>query len=187
MKSKLYMKTVAAFFGTVLWAHTSAALATAQIPDEIVIDGKTEALLTNPLEPVLRNNDWFQHPYNKYKPNGTCSALWRGYRATWEVKTGELYLIKIDLDACSSKPREMPLTSLFPGTTGPVKATWYTGSLTVPLGKIVEYVHMGYGSRYEGYLFMDVKDGKVVRTTQTGSTPRINPEIPPQKNQDKQP
>lgn len=187
MKSNLCMKTAAALAGAVLWAHTSVALATAQIPDEIVIDGKTEALLTNPLESVLHSNDWFRHPYNKYKPNGTCSALWRGYRATWEVKAGELYLIKIDLDACSSKPREMPLTSLFPGTTGPVKAIWYTGSLTVPLGRIVEYVHMGYGSRYEGYLYLQVENGKVIRTTQTDSAPRINPETPPQKNQEKQP
>ena len=187
MKSNLCMKTAAALAGAVLWAYTSAALATAQIPDEIVIDGKTEALLTNPLEPVLRSNDWFRNPYNKYKPNGTCSALWRGYRATWEVRDNELYLIKVDLDACSSKPREMPLDALFPGTTGPVKATWYTGSLTVPLGKIVEYVHMGYGSRYEGYLYLQVENGKVVGSTQTGGAPRINPENQPQKSQEKQP
>lgn len=187
MKSNLCTKTAIVFSAAALWAYTSAAFATAQIPDEIVIDGKTEALLTNPLEPVLRSNDWFRHPYNKYKPTGMCSALWRGYRATWEVKAGELYLIKVDLDACSSKPREMPLTSLFPDTTGPVKATWYTGTLTVPRGQIVEYVHLGYGSRYEGYLYLQVENGVVVRTTQSGGAPRIAPETQPQKSQETQP
>lgn len=63
------------------------ALATAQIPDRIRIDGQDYALNTNPLTPRLAASGW--------KPPEEAmvsSANWRGYTASWEITDGKLVL-----------------------------------------------------------------------------------------------
>ena len=38
---------------------------------------------------------------------------------------------------------------VFPGKTKPLKAEWFTGTLRIPQGKPIQYVHMGYQTVYE--------------------------------------
>jgi hypothetical protein len=45
-----------------------------------------------------------------------------------------------------------------------VFAHWYTGVISIPQGKVTQYVHMGYASRYERDLFLAVENGIVVDT-----------------------
>lgn len=45
---------------------------------------------------------------------------------------------------------------------GRVFAFWFTGNLTVPKGKLVEYVHMGYGSIYEKTLVLSIENGILI-------------------------
>jgi len=61
--------------------------ATAQIPDEIVIDGASRALFTEP-EPFVRYlDDSGQHAKLKPNLNGEmCTASWRGCKAYWEIR-----------------------------------------------------------------------------------------------------
>jgi hypothetical protein len=38
---------------------------------------------------------------------------------------------------------------------------WFTGLLVLPYGKMINYVHMGYGSTYSNYILLEVKKGKL--------------------------
>ena len=63
------------------------------------------------------------------------------------------------------KPRQKAnLNKLFRElcTDGKVLAFWFSGDLTVPKGKLVEYVHMGYMSKYEKELVVSIENGNIV-------------------------
>lgn len=148
----------------------STAEATAQFSDQIVIEGRSEQLFTEPLEQALHANQELQYKLMRRISDNGCSASWRGYVAMWEIRTDELYLVNVQVDPCSDK-KMVPLAELFSGATGPVKAKWFTGTLTVPQGKQIEYMHMGYDSRYEHYLFLDIDRGNVTSSNLTSGPP----------------
>lgn len=77
------------------------------------------------------------------------TACWRGYRGTWEINEGRLYLRSLE--------GRYRVTS-----HEPILAEWYSGLLRVPQGKLLEYVHFEFGSVYETELFLDIEDGIVV-------------------------
>ena len=54
------------------------------------------------------------------------------------------------------------LEYLFPQAKGRVAAVWFSGTLRVPQGKQLRYVHAGYHSVYERDLMITIKNGKVV-------------------------
>ncbi len=137
----------------------SAAGATAQIPDQIAIDGAPEPLFSNPFMPIARQDAQYAKLRSFLK--GACSASWLGFTAAWEIRDSKLYLIQVTANPCSSVPDPVPLGTFFPEAAGPVHATWYSGVLVIPRGKLIEYVHMGYASRYERYLLIKVVDGVV--------------------------
>ena len=148
-----------------------AAEAMAQFSDQIVIDGKTELLFTEPLQDALHANPELQKNLMSRISDDRCSASWRGYVAACEICKNVLYLVSVEVDPCSKDHKLVPLADLFPGAIGPVEATWFSGTLTIPQGKQVEYVHMGYESRYERYLFLDIEKGKAIRSTLTSGRP----------------
>ena len=130
----------------------AAAMATTQIPESIIIAGQKHSLFTNPLEQYYGPN----HPRPPFKAPHT--ALWRGYVGTWEIDRGVLYLKAI---RAWTPQGEVGLEALFPGHKGRVAATWFTGQLRVPQGKILKpYVPHPI---YEKYLMITVEKGKVVR------------------------
>lgn len=43
-------------------------------------------------------------------------------------------------------------------------AHWYSGTIRLPQGKQLKYVHQGYGSTFERDLFLHVEQGVVVAT-----------------------
>jgi hypothetical protein len=85
---------------------------------------------------------------------GVCRAL--------EIIADRLYLI--GLQGTLKDGTEASLATLFPGFPTRVFAHWYSGSLRIPQGGQIEYVHMGYGSRYERDLFLEAERGVVVTT-----------------------
>ncbi len=140
------------------------AHATAQFAELIRIDGGEEQALTAlPLEPYLKvstNYDLFKR---QVRQDAYCTALWRNYVGHWAIQNRQLYLTKLETEACSEKTKkDISLTALFPDRSQPILADWYSGDLVLPQGKMLEYVHMGYASRYEKYLIVKVVEGKVV-------------------------
>lgn len=79
-----------------------------------------------------------------------------------------LLLVGIDSWICGSRVskdcKKASLKRLFGRKyqTGKVKADWFSGELRIPDGKMIKYVHMGYGSAYEREIILKVEAGKVI-------------------------
>src|SRR5262249_36872506 len=75
--------------------------ATAQEGDILLLDGKKYFIYTNPLAPFLSKN-----PGKLPKSDVVSSNNWRGYVATWEVKSDRLVLVDVGIEHAISKPGE---------------------------------------------------------------------------------
>ena len=134
------------------------ALATAQMSDTIILDGKELPLNTNPLTPYLDEVKW-KVPEEAM----ISSANWRGYVATWEISDERLILRDVTIRTSSGEnktAKKSILRDIFP-SENVVVATWYTGALIIPDGKMTQYVHMGYGSMYSHYQVARITKGNV--------------------------
>jgi len=143
---------------TILFA-TSNLFATAQIPDKLKYEGKTLKLYSTPLGPYLAK----KFPKGTELFQSSCTACWRGYVATWEIKDDYLYLIKVVEGNCMNKAPEIPLKKIFPGKKAPIKATWFSGALRVPMGEEIHYEHMGFESQFEKDMLIAITEGKVIK------------------------
>ncbi|MDR1739858.1 MAG: hypothetical protein LBR45_03790 [Bacteroidales bacterium] len=137
--------------------------ATAQFPEKIIYNGKEYSLHSNPLEAYFEKN-----PDKRPKSKISSSALWRGYVATFEVRDNQLFLkdIEIQYEDTTSNKTYPPLKwrsvikDVFSGNKN-IKIDWLTGLLVIPYGKLVDYVHMGYGSTYENYILLEFDKGNL--------------------------
>ncbi|MBN1184074.1 MAG: hypothetical protein JXB49_17400 [Bacteroidales bacterium] len=59
-----------------------------------------------------------------------------------------------------TETREIDLEFLF-GTKDAVPATWITGTIRIPRGKLLEYIHAGYESIFEEDMFLTFSAGRV--------------------------
>jgi hypothetical protein len=145
----------------------SLVSATAQIPDEIVIDGNTRALLTEP-EPFVRylDDSGQRAKLQPYLNGGICSASWRGFRAHWQIADAKLLLVKLLANPCDPQPKEVPLTVFFPNHSGPVLAGWFSGELLVPLGRRLQDLYL-----FEHYLLIRVERGIVINRRESRERP----------------
>jgi hypothetical protein len=90
------------------------------------------------------------------------TALWRSYVGDWEIVAGRLYLVS--LSGTLADGSDLSLESVFPGFPDRVFAHWYTGTIRVPRGQRLHYLHMGYGSIYERDEMLDFEQGLLQRT-----------------------
>ncbi len=111
---------------------------TAQIRERISYQHKSHALCTEPLSAL------FAVRGNKPPFQATSTALWRGYVGHWAIRHDKLYLD--DIKSSLSDGTQASLHTVFPDASGPVLAEWYTGTLRIPQGERLKYVHGGYAS-----------------------------------------
>ncbi len=137
---------------------TSRAKATAQIGDVLIIDGDTSFIFSNPLEPYFKTKG--ERSINGQELYGLCTALWRGYIATWEIKNDSLFLVNVVTNGCSDNPISLDIESEFGSKK--VFANWVTTTLLSPKGRLIKYVHMGYASHYEKEDYYAVNQGIIV-------------------------
>ena len=135
---------------------------TAQISETLVYEGRQLSMCTNPLSLYFAlggDGPTFQC---------NCTALWRGYVGTWEIVDGRLYLI--DLQGTLKGGEEASVATIFPDYPDRVFAHWYSGTIRIPQGQLLNYVHMGYGSTYERDLLLEFEKGviKGTRVRQNG-------------------
>jgi hypothetical protein len=135
---------------------------TAQIGEKLICEGREVRMCTEPLA------DYFTLGGHRPEFESNCTALWRGYVGTWEVVNDRLYLV--GLEGILEDGSEATLETVFPGYPERVFAHWYSGTLRIPEGRLMEYVHMGYGSTYERDRFLKIEKGIVVgcRVLQNG-------------------
>jgi hypothetical protein len=158
------MKILTAALAVLVCLIPGTALATTQIPDAIIIEGQKHPLFTNPLESYYSKDN----PRPPFKAPNT--ATWRGYVGTWEIEGGVLLLKAV---RAWTREGEVGLEALFPGRQGPVTATWFTGQLEVPQGKVVKPAVPH--PLYEKYLLIDVEKGRVVRQEVIDNAGQVRP------------
>lgn len=89
------------------------------------------------------------------------TANWRGYVGDWEIVQDRLYLVGLRGEFESGE--KVHLHSLFPGFPTRVFAHWFSGTISIPEGKMTGYVHMGYLSQYEKDRFLVLRRGYLVK------------------------
>ena len=149
-KMKLSLTIILVCLGMLGFLVPETALATTQFPDLLYLNGQKHPLDSHPLEQYYSPGN----PRPKFRAPNT--ATWRGYIATWEIDRGALYLKAI---RAWTDQGEVSLEDLFPGQKGPVAATWFTGKLKVPQGKIIKMAVPQ--PIYEKYLMITVEQGRV--------------------------
>lgn len=126
---------------------------TAQIPEILILDGKATAMM---ICPPLPENHPFLIEDEKAGKRFMSTACRRAYQGTWEIKKGCLFLI-------GAKGRY--------SVESPIFADWFNGTLKIPQGELLEYVHMGFGSTYEKELQLVIVDGRVVEKVTIDNRP----------------
>ena len=129
---------------------------TAQIAEKLLYQGEQVAMCTNPL------GDYFAMGGFNPRFESMSTALWRGYVGGWEIVEDRLYLVS--LDGALEDGTDATLETVFPGFPERVFAHWYSGTVRIPQGKQLEYVHMGYASKFEQDLLLEIERGVVVAT-----------------------
>ena len=148
---------------SIISAFTVRSFATGQIPDLLIIGKDTFSLFANPLESYFQVGHSREFP--ELKGCGS-TACWRGYQAVWMIINKKLYLLKVQSchtgNWCTdTHPANLQLMFGDKFSDGKVFASWVTDSLVVPFGKLLRYIHMGYGSTYEFEKLISVKDGNI--------------------------
>ena len=127
---------------------------TAQIAERLRYQGEDVAMYTNPLD------NFFAMGGVKPRFELTSTALWRGYVGTWEIVDDRLYLIELNGRLVGGA--DASLATFFPDFPDRVFANWYSGTIRIPQGKQLKYVHMGYDSAFERDLYFELERGVVV-------------------------
>ena len=93
----------------IVFGFQLAAVATPQHPDTLIYKGASYSVYGFEFDEKLKRELIIRKISDKRFV--TNSALWRGYRATLQIREGKLYLIGINFD-CEQEPRPTPLEIL---------------------------------------------------------------------------
>jgi hypothetical protein len=124
---------------------------TAQIHERLIFEGEeTSMAFCPPLpqgHPRIIPIDPADTPADERDLFST--ACWRRYEGTWEIKDGRFYLVALRGRYRLAGPEPLP-------------ADWFTGTLRIPKGEVLLYVHMGFGSVYEQETHVKIEAGVVI-------------------------
>jgi hypothetical protein len=123
--------------------------------DKITYEGADYGLAATPLEAFFKANPEKRPNFKSFN-----SGCMRGYVAKWEVRTGKLYLVGMEM----LRATEATFKSIFPDAGGGIFADWVSGELACPYGKMLRYDHAGFARKMERELILAVEAGKVVST-----------------------
>ncbi len=126
---------------------------TAQFSELLMLEGKQHSLCSYPLA------SYFALGGESVAFRASSTALSRGYIGTWEILDQRLYLIRLQGWLEDESP--VSLETVFPGYPQRVFAHWFSGTLRLPQGQLLHYVHGGFGSCYEQDLLIDVTRGVI--------------------------
>jgi hypothetical protein len=126
---------------------------TAQAGEKIIYKGNSYSMGSEPLTPYLKN---LNRPIYVLSPGTHIS---RGYLGSWEVRGEQLFLM--DLVIYGREYKKENIEYVFPGKTE-VFADWFTGDVKLASGKMLHYVHAGFGSVFEEDIFLSFYKGVLV-------------------------
>lgn len=116
---------------------------TAQVHEGLILDGVKTSMAFCP--PLPKDNPRLIELNGN---QGLSTACWRGYRGSWEIKGGKFFLTGI-----SGKYQLSDGPSIF--------ANWFTGTIKIPAGDILKYVHGGFSTVYEQEIHITIQEGIV--------------------------
>ena len=116
---------------------------TAQVHEMIIIDGKKTSMAFCPPLPIDDPR------IKKASQNVISSSCWRGYIGSWEIKSNQFFLTGLSgkYELCENVP---------------VFAEWFSGTLVVPEGEMLEYVHGGFATVFEREQRINIENGVIV-------------------------
>ncbi len=133
---------------------------TAQIPDVLIYRGRTLDLCGVPLAP------WLSRLPKRLRPTfeAPSTACWRGYVATWEIIGRRLHLVDLRgrMIGADGAARPASLSACFPHRRAPIPATWFSGDVRCPEGRLRAYVHAAFASTYERDRMFYFKRGELL-------------------------
>ena len=141
-------------------------------------------MCTEPLESyiaLVHGVDGSGTPRSPFRGLDTWSSLWRGYIGHWAICQDRLYLLGL-FRPTWGKPghplrrRRLEMGLIFPGFEKRVFAHWYSGTLRVLDGEMLNYSHGGYMSVFERDLLIEVEQGVVTGTRIKDNRPTANGE-----------
>ena len=97
--------------------------------------------------------------------NSICA---RGYYSKWAIDNKKLFLI--DWTGYILNYEKVGMDYLFPDEEI-VFANWFTGTIRISIGKLINYIHGGYASIYEGDKFLKFEKGVLVSEKEKWLTP----------------
>lgn len=117
---------------------------TAQRTETIIINDDEFIMHCLPLEQYWNKID------NKLPLFSLITSLNRGYYAKWSIENNMLFLIVFYGECIFPQPsKEYSLIDVFPFALEKKFAEWFTGDITIPMGKQINYFHDGWGATYE--------------------------------------
>lgn len=129
---------------------------TTQVREKIFYKGERLEMFTTPLE------DFFSQMEGGRPDFGDPpSCLWRGYIGTWEILGDRLFLL--NFNSTLRDGTKVSTKTYFPEFTEKVFAEWYSGTLKIGMGGIIQTIYI-YQKVYEKDLFIDIQKGVVVGT-----------------------
>ena len=142
--------------------------ATGQTPERLLLNGRVLALYATPLAPLLHDREDLEKVFESWS-----TGCWRGYVGTWHIEGDRLLLVSLGRDAGDSEDGEdpvwggpvlegIPLSTVFGDVEGPIPATWFSGTLRLPMSPSYRYVHMGFGTTFDEELHLELVRGRVV-------------------------
>ena len=140
---------------------------TAQIHEKLIFEGKLVSMTAFPNIPVGHERIHINSDEEARQSTAPVfsTACWRGYVGSWKIKAGRLYLTAIE--------GRFKLLG-----DEPLLADWFSGTLVVPQGKMLQYVHMGFESIYEEQVLISVEKGIVSEVTRVDIRNGIEGEPP---------
>jgi hypothetical protein len=168
---RLTLLTAAAFSCALLAVVVEPIHATGQQPERIRLDGSEYLLLTNPLGMFLDSHPDALPAWRGEREGGVSevidTSLWRGYRGSWSIRNGALYLETVEIlvgveESERSSAAFRDVTEEMFDRASSVRADWFSGYLVIPTGELAHYVHMDYASLYKRYRVLRVERGSVV-------------------------
>ncbi|WP_237468144.1 hypothetical protein [Vibrio stylophorae] len=159
------LKWMQVVFGLGLWSSAFSAQSTMQIPEGLLVEGKMEAIFELPIHPLYTEVQLRKKLAEI--PGYLCSANWRGYVGRWEIRDNQLYLVSLIKDGCARNAPLVPAQLLFDEQKYPVKAHWYSGTLSVMPTLTIEMMTQEIAP----VRIYHVEQGRVTKITEGQSAP----------------
>ena len=134
---------------------------TAQVHENLIYEGEQTSMASCPEVP-LDHPEIIESSFDdksQSHPMVGSTACWRGYIGTWEIKNDHFFLKRLQ------GPYEVLAKD-------GIHAIWFSGSLKVPRGELLQYVHMGFESVYEREIILKIVDGIIVERLEIDNRPR---------------